>query len=155
MAFPLMKQFLVIVFLMLTFQLQAQVRIGGAKAYSTAEQFVLQQWKQGKPTLTLNEEIKSKQSGQTNLFMFSMEPKGYVIVSALNDVLAYSFESSMPALQELPDHVAYWLNLYNEQTDYLIQHPVDQGKRRKGFPAADGEIQGACLLAHPPTGGQP
>ena len=123
-----MKQFLVIVFLMLTFQLQAQVRIGGAKAYSTAEQFVLQQWKQGKPTLTLNEEIKSKQSGQTNLFMFSMEPKGYVIVSALNDVLAYSFESSMPALQELPDHVAYWLNLYNEQTDYLIQHP-DQIKK--------------------------
>ena len=126
-----MKKLLVIVFLMLTFQLQAQVRIGDAKAYSTAEQFVLQQRKQGKPTLTLSEKIKSKLSGQTNLFVFSMESKGYVIVSALNDVLAYSFESSMPAMDELPDHVAYWLNLYNEATDHLIIHPEQRKKPTK------------------------
>ena len=128
MAFPLMKKLLVIALIMCIAHLQAQVRIGDAEAYSTAEQFVSQQGKQGKPTLTLSEEIKSKQSGQTNLFVFSMEPKGYVVVSALNDVLAYSFESSMPTLHELPDHVAYWINLYNERTDYLLQHP-DQIKK--------------------------
>ncbi len=118
-----MKKLLVIALIMCIAHLQAQVRIRGAEAYSTAEQFVSQQGKRDKPTLTLSEEIKSKQSGQTNLFVFSMEPKGYVIVSALNDVLAYSFKSSMLAMDELPDHVAYWLNLYNEQTDYLLLHP--------------------------------
>ena len=118
-----MKKLLVIALIMCIAHLQAQVRIRGAEAYSTAEQFVSQQGKRDKPTLTLSEEIKSKQSGQTNLFVFSMEPKGYVIVSALNDVMAYSFKSSMLAMDELPDHVAYWLNLYNEQTDYLLLHP--------------------------------
>lgn len=128
MAFPLMKKLLVIALIMCIAHLQGQVRVGEAEAYSTAEQFVSQQGRQGKPTLTLSEEIKSKQSGQTNLFVFLMEPKGYVIVSALNDVLAYSFDSSMPAMNELPDRVAYWINLYNEQTDFLLQHP-DQIKR--------------------------
>ena len=123
-----MKRLLVILLILFATHLQAQVRIGDAEAYSSAEQFVSQQGRKGKPTLTLSEEIKSEQSGQTNLFVFTMEPKGYVVVSALNDVLAYSFESSMHALEELPDHVAYWLNLYNEQTDYLLQHP-DQIKR--------------------------
>ena len=123
-----MKRLLVILLILFATHLQAQVRIGDAEAYSTAELFVSQQGKQGKPALTLSEEIKSEQSGQTNLFVFSIEPKGYVIVSALNNVLAYSFESSMLALEELPDHVAYWLDLYNDQTDYLLQHP-DQIKK--------------------------
>ena len=123
-----MKRLFVILLILFATHLQAQVRIRSAEAFSTAELFVSQQGRQGKPTLTLSEEIKSKQSGQTNLFVFSMEPKGYVVVSALNDVLAYSFESSMPAMDEIPDNVAYWLKLYNEQTDYLLLHP-DQIKK--------------------------
>ena len=126
MAFPLMKKLLVIVILMFAIQLQAQVRIGDAEAYSTAEQFVSQQG--SKSTLILSEEIKSIHSEQTNLFVFSMEPKGYVIVSALNEVLAYSLNTTFPKSDELPDHIAYWINLYNEQTDYLLQHP-DQIKK--------------------------
>ncbi|MBQ2173894.1 MAG: Spi family protease inhibitor, partial [Alphaproteobacteria bacterium] len=85
-----MKKLLVIALMMLVTQLQAQVRIGYAEAYSTAEKFVSQQEKQANQSLALSEEIKSKQTGRTNLFVFSIEPKGYVIVSALNDVLAYS-----------------------------------------------------------------
>lgn len=123
-----MKKFLVIALLMLVTQLQAQVRIGYAEAYSTAEKFVSQQGKENKQTLTLSEEIKSKQTGQTNLFVFLIEPKGYVIVSALNDVLAYSLNSTLPTSAELPDNIAYWFELYNEQTDYLLQHP-DQVKK--------------------------
>ena len=121
-----MKKLLVIVILMFAIQLQAQVRIGDAEAYSTAEQFVSQQG--SKSTLTLSEEIKSIHSEQTNLFVFSMEPQGYVIVSALNEVLAYSLNTTLPKSDELPDHIAYWINLYNEQTDYLLQHP-DQIKK--------------------------
>jgi hypothetical protein len=117
------KRLLTIVWLLFALHLQAQVRIGEKEARATAEQFVLQQGKQVQQILTLREEIKSEPSGQTNLFVFAIEPKGYVIVSAMNEVLAYSFSSSMPASDELPDHIAYWIDLYNEQTDYLLQHP--------------------------------
>ncbi len=123
-----MKKLLVIALLMLFTQLQAQVRVGVTEAYLTAEKFVSQQGKQAKQSLTLSEEIKSKQSGQTNLFVFSMEPKGYIIVSALNDVLAYSLNSTLPTSAELPDNIAYWFELYNKQTDYLLLHP-DQAKK--------------------------
>ena len=118
-----MKRLLTIVWLLFALHLQAQLRSGEKEARATAEQFVLQQGKQVKQILSLSEEIKSEPSGQTNLFVFAIEPKGYVIVSAMNEVLAYSFSSSMPASDELPDHIAYWIDLYNEQTDYLLQHP--------------------------------
>ena len=118
-----MKRLLVIALLMCFFHLQAQTTIGLDEARATAERFVLQQGKQVQQTLSLSEEIKSTETGQTNLFVFAIKPKGFVVVSAMNEVLAYSFTSSMPASDELPDHIAYWIGLYNEQTDYLLQHP--------------------------------
>ena len=123
-----MKCFFVIVFLLVGILVQAQPMIGGEEARATAEQFVLQQGEQSKHTLTLSEEIKSETSGQTNLFVFAIEPKGYVIVSALNEVLAYSLNTTLPTSVERPDHIVYWLDLYNEQTDYLIEHP-DQARK--------------------------
>lgn len=82
-----------------------------------------QNTKQSAVTLVLTEEIKSKTSEQTNLFVFSMEPQGFVIVSTNNEVLAYSHTSTMPRSECLPSHIAYWLDLYNQATDYLIAHP--------------------------------
>ena len=117
-----MKRLLVIAFILLFAQLQAQVRIGEAEARMTAERFIKQQDKVNACALTLNEEIKSKQSGQTNLYVFSVEPQGFVIVSALGDILAYSPVSEMPSIDALPGHISYWLNLYNEATDQLIMH---------------------------------
>jgi hypothetical protein len=126
-----MKKLLAIVLLIIAAQLQAQVRINDVEAQATAEQFVLQQGEQAKHKLTLSEEIKSETSGQTNLFVFAIEPKGYVIVSALNEVLAYSLNTTFPTSDELPDHIAYWLHLYNEQTGYLIEHPNQTRKPMK------------------------
>ena len=117
-----MKKLLVIILIMCIAQLQAQERIGETEALMTAEQFIKQQGKVSVCALTLNEEIKSKQSGQTNLFVFSVVPKGFVVVSALGDILAYSPVSEMPSINTLPDHISYWLNLYNESTDQLIMH---------------------------------
>lgn len=126
-----MKKLLAIVLLIIAAQLQAQVRIVDVEAQVTAEQFVLQQGEQAKHKLTLSEEIKSETSGQTNLFVFAIEPKGYVIVSALNEVLAYSLNTTFPTSNELPDHIAYWIDLYNKQTDYLIEHPNQARKPTK------------------------
>ena len=126
-----MKKSLIIALLFLFVQLQAQVRIGETEARAFAERFIEQQAKQPSPTLSLNEAIYSKNLGLPNLFMFSMEPKGFVLVSALGDVLAYSFVSTMPASDELPAHIAYWLELYNDGTDYLLQHPEQRREPTK------------------------
>ena len=119
-----MKKFLVIAFVLLFAQLQAQERIDEREAFSAAEQFLQKNSKLQNPRTTLSEKIGSNQpSGQTNLYVFSIEPQGFVIVSALGDILAYSLVSNMPSSNTLPDHITYWLNLYNESTDQLAMHP--------------------------------
>ncbi len=118
-----MKKFLTIVLLFFVIRIQAQERIGEAEAFATAESFLQQQAKQQSSEFSLNEIICSKESGQPNLFLYAMEPQGFVIVSAIGEVLAYSFESDFPASSELPSHINYWLELYNDRTDYLLQHP--------------------------------
>ena len=125
-----MKRLLVILLSLITVLAQAQVRIGEREAYTTAEQFLSQQGKSYLPTIS--EEIKSQTSGQTNLFVFSLEPQGFVIVSALGEVLAYSFESGLPHSEKLPEHIAYWIDLYNRQTDVLLEHPELARKPSKG-----------------------
>ena len=116
-----MKTLQIIAFLLLAQLLQAQTAIGYEDAFTTAERFISQQEKHN--ALTLSEEIKSGQSGQTNLFVFAVEPKGFVIVSTLNEVLAYSFDAPLPEKESRPDSFAYWLELYNNRTDYLMAHP--------------------------------
>lgn len=101
-----MKKLLIIVWVMLTVQLHAQVN-NIAEGYD----------------LSLNEVIYSKDSGEPNLFIFSMKPHGFVIVSALNEVLAYSYDNVFPISHTLPDHIVYWLDFYNNKTDYLRKHP--------------------------------
>ena len=118
-----MRKAFAILLLLMVAQLHAQHRIGAGEAFITAESFMKQNTKQSAVTLVLTEEIKSKTSEQTNLFVFSMEPQGFVIVSANNEVLAYSHTSTMPQSESLPSHIAYWLDLYNQATDFLIAHP--------------------------------
>lgn len=118
-----MKRIFVIVFVLLFAQLHAQVRIDERMAFSFAERFLQENTRLQSPSLTLNEVINSKPAGQTNLYVFSIKPQGFVIVSALGDILAYSLVSNMPLSNALPDHISYWINLYNERTDHLISHP--------------------------------
>ena len=108
-----MKRILVIVLILMSSLLQAQGRIGREEAYATAEQF-----------LHNNREGQKLTSCEVmdNLYVFSIEPQGFVIVSAMNELLAYSFESNLQT-NALPAPVAYWLELYHKRTDYLAEHP--------------------------------
>ena len=132
-----MKSPLVIAILLLALQLQAQVRISEEKAFSTAEKFLQENTNLETPTMALSERMSSNQSGQTNLYVFSIEPQGFVIVSALGDILSYSLVSNMPPSKVLPDHIRYWLNLYNENTDYLIEHPGQRKESTKNQTAVE------------------
>lgn len=122
-----MKKVLIIVFLFFIVRLQAQVRIGEREAWVVAERFLQQNGKLPSSSLALNEVICSKDSGLPNLFVFAMKPKGFVIVSATSKVMAYSMTNDLPVSSLLPAPIIYWLDLYNQQTDYFIQHP-DQKK---------------------------
>ncbi len=126
-----MKKTLFAALLIVTVQLQAQIWIGETEAFTTAKLFLRQQNKQQGLTFSLKEVIYSKSSGQPNLFIFSIKPKGFIIVSALNEVLAYSIETSLPLSVNLPDHISYWLDLYNKRTDFLNQHPESARKPLK------------------------
>ena len=125
-----MKKLLVILLLVFATQLQAQVRIGEREAFSTATHFLKQNAKQQNPILSLNEVIYSKQLGLPNLFVFASKPCGFVIVSATGEVLAYSLHSNLPTSDELPDHIAYWIDLYNNTTDYIIEHHLPNIRRK-------------------------
>ena len=103
-----MRRLLFIALLFFAAHLQAQVRIGQAEAQATAERFVLQNSKEENLTLSLNEVITSELSGQNNLFLFSIKPRGFVVISAMNEVLAYSLDSELSTLKTLPKHIAYW-----------------------------------------------
>lgn len=116
-----MKKLIIIALLMLSSQLTAQVRIGEKDALSTAERFLEKNAKEQVSTPSLHEVINSGFSGEPNLFVFSIEPRGFIIVSANNEVLAYSFTSDIPA-KDMSSFV-YWLDTYNNRTDYLIEHP--------------------------------
>ena len=126
-----MKRLLVIAFILLFAQLQAQVRMDEKEVFSTAERFLQENTMMQSPPKALSERIGSNQSGLTNLYVFSVEPQGFVIVSALGDILAYSLVSNMPPSNALPDHIRYWLDLYNEATDYLIMHPEQRKEPSK------------------------
>ena len=139
----IMKKAFVILFLSIVTQLHAQLRIGADEAFTTAEHFMKQNTKQSATTLVLTEEIKSKTSEQTNLFVFSMEPQGFVIVSANNEVLAYSHTSTMPQSESLPSHIVYWLDLYNQATDFLIAHP-DARRKTTTFNQEVGPLTTSC-----------
>ena len=137
MTISLMKKILVIALIMCIAQLQAQVRIGEREAFSIVERFLEENTMMQSPTVALSERISSSQSGQANLYVFSVEPQGFVIVSALGDILAYSLTSHMPASDALPDHIRYWLNLYNESTDHLFMHPVQRIEPTKSQTAVE------------------
>ena len=129
----IMRRLLFIALLFFAAHLQAQVRIGQAEAQATAERFVLQNSKEENLTLSLNEVITSELSGQNNLFLFSIKPRGFVVISAMNEVLAYSLDSELSTLKTLPKHIAYWFELYNQQTDYLVEHPEQVRRPKKGL----------------------
>ena len=121
-----MKKLIVIALLMLGASLSAQVRIGEKDALSTAERFLKENSKESNTALTLKEVVNSRITGTPNLFVFTKEPQGFVVVSARNEVMAYSLTSELPALDSGP--FAYWLDIYDNRTDYLFEHPECEKK---------------------------
>lgn len=108
-----MKRCILLLLLMVGLMSKAQER----SAFQAAETFVSKHKEFNGHTLTLQQVIESEVRKQPNLFVYDVGGKGFVIVSATQEVLAYSYESVFPSPDDLPGSVAYWLDIYNKITD--------------------------------------
>ena len=69
----------------------------------------------------------SRTAGFANLYIFTAEPTGFVVMAAddrVQPILGYSFTSSFGAT-DMPDNLRSWLQGYNDQ----IQHAIDNQTR--------------------------
>ena len=69
----------------------------------------------------------SRAAGFANLYIFTTEPTGFVVMAAddrVQPILGYSFTSSFGAT-DMPDNLRSWLQSYNDQ----IQHAIDNQTR--------------------------
>lgn len=107
----------------------AQVPVGTEEAFQTAYDFANSRTKVEKGSIHLSEVVLSPSSQRSNLFIFNLTPMGFVIVSAFNEVLAYSFDSSFPSCDEAPESVTSWIECYNQNTDYRFEHPEIETKK--------------------------
>ena len=107
----------------------AQERIGLEEAHLKAEGFVAARTSEG-VRVSLNDVVESSTSHLPNLYIFDLEPQGFVMVSATGQLMAYSFESTFPKKDEVPAPIAYWTELYSDITDYYLVHPeeIPQGE---------------------------
>lgn len=101
----------------------AQEAITYAEALQTARTFADSKAVHNKSSIVLGETVESTTAHRTNLFIFHIQPEGFIVVSALNEVLAYSFDNSFPSLNDAPEGVAMWIDCYNKNTDYRFEHP--------------------------------
>lgn len=125
-----MKTFTATIMILLGFLsgLSAQ-EVTGDMAATVARNFIYEKFNQYvQPTdislITIREELHWKEGDQNLLYIFNMNPAGFVIVSAhqaLPPVLGYSCEHSYLAKNQ-PPNVAYWIGHYAEQVK-LAQEP--------------------------------
>ena len=99
-------------------------------AQSKAADFLRSHAAQGRfmasaPTVKWTHEMKNSSNGaKTTLYIVNTD-RGYAIVSAddrAKEILAYG-EGSLTNMNDLPDAVQYFLDIYQKQMEYLQAHP--------------------------------
>ena len=77
------------------------------------------------PTIKWTHEVKNSSNAALAAYYIVNTDKGYVIVSGddrAKDILAFG-EGSLNGLNDLPEAVQYFLNIYQKQMEYLQAHP--------------------------------
>ena len=113
-------------------------------AQQTAQRFLVSQTANGRlmastPVVKWTHEAKSV-NAQPAYYIVNTD-RGYVIVSGddrARDILAYG-EGTLESINDLPEAVQYFLDIYQKQMDYLLAHPglmVQKGVNRGGVSVA-------------------
>lgn len=101
-----------------------------ATAKQSAQHFLMNQTVMGRfmtsaPTIKWTHEVKNSSNVALAAYYIVNTDKGYVIVSGddrAKEILAYG-EGSLNSLNDLPDAVQYFLDIYQKQMEYLQAHP--------------------------------
>ncbi|MBQ3730333.1 MAG: C10 family peptidase [Muribaculaceae bacterium] len=99
-------------------------------AQQSAQRFLMSQTVKGRfmatpPSVKWTQEVKNSSNPALTTFYIVNTDNGYVIVSGddrAKDVLAYG-EGSLTSLNDLPEAVQYFLDIYQKQMEYLQAHP--------------------------------
>ena len=101
-----------------------------ATAQQSAQRFLMSQTAKGRfmssaPTIKWTHEVRNSSDLTKVAFYIVNTDNGYVIVSGDDrgrEVLAYS-DSPLETLNDLPEAVEYFLDIYQKQIEYLQAHP--------------------------------
>ena len=125
-----MKKFLFLAVLVVASLQLTATNVDMATAQQNAQRFLVSQSAKGRfmtsaPTIKWTHEVKnSSDITKTALYIVNTD-KGYVIVSGddrAKEILAFG-EGSLNSLNDLPEAVQYFLNIYQKQLEYLQAHP--------------------------------
>ncbi|MBR5910939.1 MAG: C10 family peptidase [Bacteroidales bacterium] len=89
----------------------------------------------------------SRMAGFANLYIFTTEPAGFVVMAAddrVQPILGYSFNSSF-GITDMPDNLRSWLQGYNDQIQHAIdnQAPATAQTKRQWIELAEGNTKAA------------
>lgn len=101
-----------------------------ATAKQSAQRFLMGQTANGRfmassPTVKWTHEVKNSSNASQAAYYIVNTDKGYVIVSGddrAKEILAYG-EGTLSSINDLPDAVEYFLDIYQKQMEYLQAHP--------------------------------
>ena len=123
-----MKKILVLIAIVFSAMQLTAANVDLTTAQQFAQRFLMSQTVQGRfmtsaPTVKWTHEAKSV-NAQPAYYIVNTD-RGYVIVSGddrAREVLAYG-EGTLESVNDLPEAVQYFLDIYQKQMDYLLAHP--------------------------------
>ena len=125
-----MKKILFLAALVLAVMQMSAANVDLATAKQTAQRFLMSQTVQGRfmtsaPTVKWTHEVKNSSNVALAAYYIVNTDKGYVIVSGddrAREVLAYG-DGSIEDLNDLPEAMQFFLDMYKAEMEYLQAHP--------------------------------
>ena len=125
-----MKKILVLIAIVFAAMQLTAANVDLVSAQQSAQRFLMSQTAKGRfmtsaPTVKWTHEVKTSSNATLAAYYFVNIDCGYVIVSGddrAKTVLAYG-DGSLSSLNDLPEAVQYFLDIYQKQMEYLQAHP--------------------------------
>ena len=132
-----MKKLLFLAALVLAVMQMSAANVDLATAKQTAQRFLMSQTVQGRfmtsaPTVKWTHEVKNSSNVALTAYYIVNTDKGYVIVAGddrAREVLAYG-DGSIDDLNDLPEAMQFFLDMYKAEMEYLQAHPGAVVKKR-------------------------
>ena len=125
-----MRKFLFLIALVIATLQVTAANVDLMTAQQSAQRFLMSKTANGRfmasaPTVKWTHEAKTSSNAAQAAYYIVNTDRGYVIVSGddrAKEILAYG-EGSLSSINDLPEAVQYFLDIYQKQMEYLLAHP--------------------------------